>query len=1278
MNTVKSFAICALAFLSCLRASCEDAIAPMPDEYRASADAVLAAASKIKPEDYPNADFVLLEDVVYTTYESDGTCVSWDDEWEMVLTEKGCRDLSTIELAANRRYGDVAVEFVEIYRYEEGKLRKIDIPFRDTLVWATDNESMEENIYDPQHQILSCGVPGVRKMDIRHVVTARRIFKPRMKESWSDMSLFEYTVPMVHSKYIVSAPESLPPARIATRNELDGDCVVRRLPDVKQPGRIVMSWEAANAPQAFAEPDMPPMHTQLQRLMLSTLADWPAVSRWYWNLCLPHLDAMTDEMRAKARELAASAGEGEIARIRAIYKFVAQEIRYMGITAEDDAPGYEPHDVKMTYEKRYGVCRDKAALLAAMLRAAGIEGFPVLIHAGAKLDREVPLPYFNHAITAARLADGSFVLMDPTDESSRELLPAYLSNRSYLVATPEGEDLKTSPVTPAADNALVAETTGTLLEDGSAVVTSTMTFKGINDNAYRGGLLRLTPSEKKRFFARFATRVAPGAEVLEWDVAPHDLRNTEEPLVLKFTAKMPELVLEGETRAVLRLPFVTRHIGTMNFAFDDNTSLETRRFDLFLSSTCETDETLVLNVADALGDVASLPADADIGAGTGYSFKRHVECADGVIRANRKRSLSAVEFTPAEYALLRENKKATETAERAECVFAKRQDSDADVNQIFADTQAYLVSPTAWTVTNTVVKSILSYRGKKDSAELQYMWNTAVGYTELVSAEVVSPDGKKHSISPNEINVMDASWVGAAPRYPASKIMVASLPSVEIGSTINVVEAKCVTNSPVALATTFVYDSNNPMGVKRVTVEAPEEVRLAVAGRNGVSFTNSYGRVVSNPAKLPRETAQPASLAWRDAEFVTACNWKTFLDDFTSHYNKARYTANKETAAWAKNLVKDAPSAEAKLYIIRRSVNRRIRRAGPGLFEVPFDQAFFPPDVTLKDGYASGPDKMNFLAAALEAVGFDVEVYLCADDDKTNRELVRLYIEAPRPQMFSTILLKVSHRSGVWPFGKRKSWWIGGENEYTPIETTSHVHDTILDTATGRFSVIESPEAPAKRTIVELRVRENGTVDIDFKSLLYGAGVGAFRKKYIEMLPEDRSRHFLALLGVLSDNATATRELETDVRSYPAEMSFSACAPHFAVVDNDSITVKLPDFNADLVQVGGPVRKSPIAVPGTDAETTTYRIVFPEGYTEIEHLPESWEFTPPGEKSAWRKFCVKKTILPDGCLAVEVSADVPSRSAASVFPAEYFDNFKSVNRRAASTAGRTIIVRKRN
>ena len=123
---------------------------------------------------------------------------------------------------------------------------------------------------------------------------------------------------------------------------------------------------------------MPPVYMVGQRVLVSTFTDWPAVSRWYWNLSKPHFEP-SQALREKTRALIADALTDR-ERIQAVFQFVSQEIRYLGITAEADAPGYEPHDVADTFAQKHGVCRDKAALLAVMLREAGFEAFPVLIH----------------------------------------------------------------------------------------------------------------------------------------------------------------------------------------------------------------------------------------------------------------------------------------------------------------------------------------------------------------------------------------------------------------------------------------------------------------------------------------------------------------------------------------------------------------------------------------------------------------------------------------------------------------------------------------------------------------------------------------------------------------------------------------------------------------------------------------------------------------------------------------------------------------------------------
>ena len=251
----------------------------------------------------------------------------------------------------------------------------------------------------------------------------------------------------------------------------------------------------------FDEPSMPPDDTVLQRLYVSTLPDWQAVSKWYWDLSKPHLEAESPEMQSKVNELIVGA-QTDQDKIKALFYHVSKKIRYMGLTPEKDRPGFEPHDVKLTFEKKYGVCRDKAALLVALLREAGLHAYPVLISVGDKRDPDVSDPFFNHAIVGVESSPGNYLLMDPTDENTRELLPSYDRNQSYLICRPEGERLLTSPVDPPENNMMRIKTAGVLNADGSLTAKSQLWFEGVNDDEYRNAFAHMKPDDERRFFER--------------------------------------------------------------------------------------------------------------------------------------------------------------------------------------------------------------------------------------------------------------------------------------------------------------------------------------------------------------------------------------------------------------------------------------------------------------------------------------------------------------------------------------------------------------------------------------------------------------------------------------------------------------------------------------------------------------------------------------------------------------------------------------------------------
>ena len=81
--------------------------------------------------------------------------------------------------------------------------------------------------------------------------------------------------------------------------------------------------------------------------------------------------------------------------------------------------------------------------------------------------------------------------MDPTDENTRDLLPAHDCNRSYLVCRPEGEQLLISP-SPAAGktSSCGCKPRVNCGADGRLEAKSELWFEGVNDDAYRNAFVK--------------------------------------------------------------------------------------------------------------------------------------------------------------------------------------------------------------------------------------------------------------------------------------------------------------------------------------------------------------------------------------------------------------------------------------------------------------------------------------------------------------------------------------------------------------------------------------------------------------------------------------------------------------------------------------------------------------------------------------------------------------------------------------------------------------------
>ena len=1185
-----------LALLLCV---CVPALADDPDYSAGMLDREVAL-ERLKgatPEAFPNSDEVIVSAIQRMHYNADGTYVQWHEEYVKILTEASRRRLSTLSsyytIPYQRGPEDCSIPLVEVL-HADGTVTAIDVETDSRTM--INPSSMKENIYNPNEKIIKVNIPGLKIGDTLHFIMYDRVVQPRMADTWSDYFVFEGTRPIMHRIVEITAPAEMPLRSIALKDPIEGTVSDEV---IEGDETILYRWTIQNVPRTFSEPNMPSMHTVIQRLLVSTNPDWQTVSRWYWDLSEPHYEA-SPEMIEKVDELIGEVDD-PYEKIRTLFNFVSQEIRYMGIIAESEAPGYEPHDVKDTFSARHGVCRDKAALLVSMMREADLQAYPTLIQNGPKKDEEVPQPYFNHAIVAVR-HDGEFLLMDPTDEATRELLPSYLDDRSYLVATPEGESLATSVVEPAENNLLQIRTTGSVDAAGNLTAETQFDFAGINDNVYRGYFSRIKDEERKRLFEGIVRRSTPTASIREVVIEPADMLDTSTNIRATVRYSAGDTLVWGDGIAMLPVPSMGNRAGMVNFIIG-KTGLKEREYPLKTGYACGVTEHIRLALDDALETPLLLPQDEPVELET-HQWKRAVEQEGTVLEIGSDFRLHATEFSPEEYLELKATLKHIERALRKMPVYsATNQSSDvaesSDVVIENVEVEIDVSSRAEWTERRTVRKKILTYAGKKAHSELKIHFNPAWEIVSLERAVVTSADGEVSEISEGEINVMDAGWVGSAVRYPPEKTMVASFPAVAIGSTVDYTIKRFRRNRPL-FTTRETFRGTERVKKKTVSVHVPLSMDLEIHRQRADAIEESifreadadkatYSWKAEDIGPIDPEDMLPPPWWMHPTVTLSAGSWKFYARALERRLQDA-VSGGKQARRRAKELTRDIREPWEQLRAIRDFVEVRVRRVGPNISSLPWT-AISDADQTLEDAYGNTTDRAILYYAMLKAIGFDPEFVLAA-----GRPAIPEYRDSivPMPDIFGEILVRLRDRSldlneGVYIY-------LGDTDQYAALGASTFDSRWGLSLPDARIEPIAAAKPNRAWMEYAFEVMENGDTTVSIRRMLYGVGFGVENRRYSLMRPEQRDRHFQEMVAKISQSAVATSPLETDFSSYPGRIQYSMEIPEYAVRDGEFLYLVIPSELGSIFTLRSDQRSNPLYIRDRLAVQSRARVKLPDGY----------------------------------------------------------------------------------
>lgn len=1171
----------------------------------------LAAAANITLAKYPDCDEATVEKRLVRVYNSDGTGGCQDEAYVKVLTEKGKRNNRTLGLSFMLPYSTEDVTKLEVIK-PDGTVVPVDIAANSKE--SIDDSQMSENIYDPNSKVLQVNIPELEIGDVVHSVSRQTITRSFMPGQYAEENVFEYEGYIRHISYEVHAPKDRPLIRIALRDEVPGTVTSSAAngPD----NTIVYHWEVNNVPRMFDEPAMPPADNVLQRVMVSTTPDWPAVSKWYWDLSHAHLDAADADMTNQVNELTAGA-KTDMEKIKSIFYYVSKTIRYMGLTPEKDRPGFEPHDVKLTFDNKYGVCRDKAALLVSMLRTAGLNSYPVLINVGTKMDHDVPDPFFNHAIVSVELSPGKYTLMDPTDEHTRSLLPYYDCNQSYLVCRPEGEDLRVSEIEPPEDHMMTIKTTGTLSAAGSLDAKSTLYFTGVNDDAYRNAFSHMKADDQRRFFERHLKNVLPGARLTSFKLFPEDMLDINTVLHAEIGFSVDGLTANGSGKSMVTAPWIGKEFGVVNLVLG-GCGLDKRKYPMQIDVACGLKEDLSLKMEGGFESAVSMPVCPPVKDDC-ISYSENFTYNPGSLDGSRELKLKVVEFSPKQYLTLKQTLKdlqydarkvpvlnILESAAAASAMPALPPAAPVESDAQILESHKELVLTEAHSAVYRVhySKKILNYAGKIREAEVKINYNPSCEDARFTHGTVISPSGQRQEITTNEMNVMDAGWNASAKRYTGEKILVGNLPGVDIGSTIDVAFEITSKGKPF-IAGFEPFQLRDGVDQKTFELTAPSEtapVQTLITGAKGLihqeentgAGTTRFKWQATNMPAEPAEGQVPPAWAYDAGVEYFAGDMTNYLKNLNDTLLD-RSQKSAKVAEMTQSLVKGKSKLDA-VKAIRDFVARSIREAGPSFTELPLSE-LSAADTTYSDGYGHGADRAILLHAMLTAAGFQPE-FVLASELPPIAGITNVSLAFPLPDSFALPLVKVAV-DGV-------NYYLNDTDQYAELGATGFDGKQAVVLSTQMPEIIHAAKncEDKAETDYTLSISDDGKTRIGVTRHYYGDYFDSKNRFFSELPPEERRRYYQDVVSAVSQGAHPVGDLVTHFDTYPGLEQFTVDVDNYGVVDGKYLYFDLP-YTPSLLQAGADRRALPLFLARSDRNVIRAEIDLPKQFQHEVIAPES-------------------------------------------------------------------------
>ena len=487
--------------------------------FTADPKALLAAAEGVPAGESPVV--VLLDENRYT-FDAEGHSTRVSRLIFRIVDQSAIDDWSTVEAEWAPWYQEKPVIAARVIS-KSGAVSQLDAKA------VTEAPARDESLdIFSDNRIFRAPLPAMSAGCVVEQVVTWKDRNPLFDAGTSGHMQFGRYAPVQQSRLMIDAPSSMPirfvnktaPHIEPKKEERDG----------RQ--QIVFELGRTEALEDL-EWNLPSDESPIPFVSFSTGRSWQELARRYSEIVEKQIAAGSVQPLVKDA-IGASTDRQEI--VAKALAAIEKNVRYAGVEVGEGSIVPRPPQQVLTL--KYGDCKDKATLLVAMLRAAGLHANVGLLRAGTGLDVHPDLPSlseFNHVIVRVEGAgENDAMWVDPTDEfSPAGRLSTQDQDRLVLVASPATTALVRTPASEAAANRSIETRLFTLSDEGKAEVVETSEWVGTDDASARRYAAETDKKSYRESMEKYAKQEYSAEKLKSVDTT--DPRDLAKPFKLTIT-----------------------------------------------------------------------------------------------------------------------------------------------------------------------------------------------------------------------------------------------------------------------------------------------------------------------------------------------------------------------------------------------------------------------------------------------------------------------------------------------------------------------------------------------------------------------------------------------------------------------------------------------------------------------------------------------------------------------------------------------------------------------